>query len=64
MFVEDDLVRIVVDGKIFLYSHSESIDSPKISSILVPGNIFGYNKLDNSNSTLYESWLRSSPVYD
>jgi hypothetical protein len=47
----------MVSGQMQLFSHSEDVASPCIASLLNPGDIIGFDEIDNGLSNDEHSWV-------
>eukprot|EP00347_Sterkiella_histriomuscorum_P002417 403368235 len=64
VFIEDNFVRIVLDGQLKMLSHQKNVCDPEVISYLHPGDIINYSKIDNGQSQYFQNWIVSSENYE
>ena len=64
IFINKNKVAVIVSGFILVKSYKENIYWPKEISLLRPGNIIGFNEIDNSRAQKYDNWFESMTIVE
>ncbi|CDW77036.1 tpr repeat-containing protein [Stylonychia lemnae] len=57
VYLEDDLVRIVIDGQLQMISYKASVSEPQVIANLYPGDIINYSRIDQGQSVYFQNWI-------
>lgn len=62
IYIEDECVRIIIEGSVLMLSHETDISYPKVIGTFGIGHILGFDFIDNGYSLKYDTWLLSKDV--